>query len=234
VYREKPEWAENEAEESVEITGEEASSVLRSGHAYIGGDSGDFCMLLMDVQARTFDNSSQAPSSYFSYPSYDNREALEYKKVNFDLNKGAGGKYIYFYAGFGKKLKSDVDNFKVKALRDICFYKAKKSGDYTSAVISGMVSANSGYRFNYFKIGTDGNPNASGYKGTGRQVDLNEGAGGRYIYTFGSTEYVLRDYIVGIGVSNRKSSFSGYRLIRVDLNDGAGGNYVYAHVKHRK
>jgi hypothetical protein len=233
VYREKPEWAENEAEEAVELTNEDCSSVLRASHAYLGGDNGyGQCYVLMDIQARSFKKSGDAPNYYTSASSLEPSKTLDYSKINFDLNKGAGGKYVYFYVAFKRVNISELGDS--KALRDVCTYHPKKSGDYTSQVNKDAVKQNSGFRYKYFKIGTDGNPNGSGsYKGSGRQVDLNEGAGGRYIYLFGSSECKTWGYITGVCVSNTRTYSSGFRRATGDLNDGAGGNYVFLHTQHR-
>jgi hypothetical protein len=231
VYREKPEWAENEAEEAEYSSYNDiALSTLRS---YVNSEEGDpdGCKVITDIQARSFKHSGDAPSTYMSCPSYLST-TVEYKKINYDVNKGAGGKYIYLY--YASEFRSNTmlsGRFPDVALRDVYALSHKKGGDHTSYVNKKKISEYS-FNWNYFKIGTDGNPQEPGYKGTGRQVDLNEGAGGKYIYLFGSTKNKAWNYITEIAVSNNKT-LNGYRNAGCDLNDGAGGKYIYLHTRHR-
>lgn len=79
VYREKPEWAENEAEEAESSSYDDIDlSTLRS---YVNSEEGDpdGCKVITDIQARSFKHSGDAPSFYYSCPSYLST-TVEYKK----------------------------------------------------------------------------------------------------------------------------------------------------------
>lgn len=239
VYREKPEVSEMDTDEVAE-TADEDLSVLRS----TSGSSADelfdeMVSVVVDIQARSFNRSTDAPSSYISFPSYRG-ELATYYKINFDLNRKAGGKYIYFYIGrqfISRELlalrRSEV------ALRNVTSHSNKKAGDYTAYVTKKMTTALGGFVYDWKKIGTNGcgehfvaDYYSNIYKGTGKQVDLNEGAGGKYVYIFGSTNCKNWDYITSCKVANYTRSEDGYRCTTGDLNDGAGGSFIYLHTKH--
>lgn len=238
VYREKPEVSEMDTDEVAE-TADEDLSVLRSTSGSSADELFDEMVSVVDIQARSFNRSTDAPSSYISFPSYRG-ELATYYKINFDLNRKAGGKYIYFYIGrqfISRELlalrRSEV------ALRNVTSHSNKKAGDYTAYVTKKMTTALGGFVYDWKKIGTNGcgehfvaDYYSNIYKGTGKQVDLNEGAGGKYVYIFGSTNCKNWDYITSCKVANYTRSEDGYRCTTGDLNDGAGGSFIYLHTKH--
>lgn len=238
VYREKPEVSEMDTDEVAE-TADEDLSVLRSTS---GSSADEEVDVVVDIQARSFNRSTDAPSSYWSFPSYSG-EPAKYYKINYDLNKKAGGKYIYFYVGFMEMERSFLAKRPpYAALRAVTAHGNKKAGDYTSYVTKKMTSELGGFVYDWHKLGTNGCGEHIAvnswadiykiYKGTGKQVDLNEGAGGDYIYLFGSTKCRNWDYIVNCKVANYTRSKDGYRCRTGDLNNGAGGGYIYLHTKH--
>lgn len=124
-----------------------------------------------------------------------------YTKIPCDLNKGAGGKYIYLCL-YDEDDKDPLTALKVYA------------GGYTPspAITTPWTVVE--------------NSNGKGYPGT----DLNEGAGGDWIYVYESRHEYSGDPITKIGIA--ESSFSsfnipGWQLINVDLNKGAGGKYIW-------
>lgn len=119
----------------------------------------------------------------------------EYVKIAMDVNRKAGGKYIYF-----------------------CYRKTRE----TAQQVTDIVILDSGKA----KLGSPP-PQYAGW--TMDPHDLNEGAGGDYIYAL---------YRKGAGapitglavVSGPDASVPpppGYARLNVDLNKGAGGDYIY-------
>ncbi len=144
-------------------------------------------------------------------------EGRKYYKIKRDLNKGAGGKYIYIYTALGKD--SDTGPAPVTDV----------------AIVHGYTSLGA----------KDSKP--SGYNLI--DTDLNEGAGGRYIYLcykrdpHGSPIRGLKVW----DTSDRTSRYSygapssGYYDAPFypsggsngyDLNTGAGGDYIYLQFSH--
>lgn len=252
VYREKPEWAENEenemSEDAVSEDDSNYSSILRSSES-----EPEDQRVLIDIQVRSFNKSTDAPSYYYSYPKNMDKckEWLHYGKWNYDLNKGAGGKYIYFYTAYRWVSKKDLVNLtnssisscKGWALRDVVSNSYKRSGDYTESINKTMANTY-GFQYEWHKLGTNGcgqldpmqelmpGKYSPAYYGTGKQVDLNEGAGGKYIYIWGSSNCRHEGYIHTLMLSNgRNRRKDGYERLTGDLNDGAGGKYIYLHCK---
>lgn len=59
-------------------------------------------------------------------------------------------------------------------------------------------------------------------------VDLNESAGGRYLYLCYSTSREHGAPITAVNaIVNNESTPPGYEKIPVDVNKGAGGDYIY-------
>lgn len=168
-----------------------------------------------------------------------------YQKLACDLNRGAGGKYIY-----------------------LCYKKQANAapGDCITslAVVSGKSSstaAPSGYQ----KLPEDLNKGAGGKyiylcyrKGGGAPIsnidfvtgtsksaidaaycgfytilqDLNEGAGGKYIYLSYQRATPVTDVTFISGGSAKMQPPEGYDCIYSDLNRGANGKYIYLCAKH--
>ena len=150
-----------------------------------------------------------------------------YYKIGVDLNKGAGGKYIY-----------------------LCFTRdpSKVIGS-SSWVGDGLHGRNVPVEDIIIKRQTVGGgfggwpgphaPPIETKDGLGfHQPDLNDGAGGKYIYAYQDKDsYVHPSTVYEVGVIYGSSSAiqppqnSGWRRIEGDLNDGAGGDYIYFVVK---
>jgi hypothetical protein len=124
-----------------------------------------------------------------------------YEKIPYDLNKGAGGDFIY--ACIRKEPVNVIKYGNVRPVTDLTVI----TGD------SASIGAPSGFE----KI----------------PVDLNRGAGGKYIYLCkrqgqsGVPDGGLRDLTVVGGSHANISPPYGYRRINADLNKGAGGLYIY-------
>lgn len=143
-------------------------------------------------------------------------------KLNADLNRGAGGKYIYLT--FTRNPQYSYENDGVHAA---ITYDKPITGIYVEAHtqvgnLNDGAPLNSNWRHLYRFDGT-----TSLYPS-----DLNDGAGGRYIYG-----YVTRMIDVGmtpikeVGILYGQSSSieppSGWIKEGRDLNEGAGGDYIY-------
>lgn len=121
-----------------------------------------------------------------------------YTKIPYDLNKGAGGKYIYLC--FHKESFHPIGENK-KSIDDIVIVYGKDA------------------------------PPPAGY--TKIPNDLNQGAGGDYIYLcYRKVDYnnvsAIKDVtVIGGGDPNVPPPY-GFTKVPGDLNKGAGGDYIYA------
>ncbi|MCR5636656.1 MAG: InlB B-repeat-containing protein [Clostridiales bacterium] len=136
--------------------------------------------------------------------------------LDFDLNKDAGGHYIYF----GYKLSNDPS----KAITAVRFQMGKK-GVQTPSVIKSSVN---GVECSFSPVV---NPS------TNAMDDLNKEAKGYYIYTYATRDKCsggittiavsetanVQGYVTGTSFSNPDEA--------ADLNKEAGGAYVYLHYK---
>lgn len=147
-----------------------------------------------------------------------------YFKINADLNRGAGGQYIY--------LQFTRDPSKVVG-----------SSNWVSDGVVGRYKPVKGI---IIKSSTFGGPNgwanefsppvevkdAFGY----HTPDLNDGAGGKYIYAFQEKYNPNKTIVYEVGVLYGSSSSiqppAGWTRISGDLNEGAGGDYIYFCVKY--
>jgi hypothetical protein len=150
-------------------------------------------------------------------------------KLNADLNKGAGGKYInitftrnpvYSYENDGHygpvTYNIPLTNIKVESYTQMC---------YTFKGYVCDTNPEGSYRHMYKFDGTN-----SLYGGTA--TDLNDGAGGKYIFGHVSrSAYYYGNPIKEVGVlSSALSSAqppSGWTKVPGDLNENAGGDYVW-------
>lgn len=196
VYRAKPIEVESNKDSAVFSTNQSAALRAVRSNSTLGS-------FIVDIQARSYNRSEDAP---LSYADIDNDGWTQmYYKLNYDLNKGAGGKWIYFYYA--------ANNSALSALQELCTYHARSRGRYQDACE---------------RLAPGRNWEAIGkYTGTDYyQTDLNEGAGGRYVYLYGTKRSPYYPSIRSIAVSNT-DYLSGYYCSSGDLNDGAGGNYIY-------
>ena len=130
-----------------------------------------------------------------------------YTKINVDLNQGAGGKWIFLC--FTKEVGQEP-------IREM---KLWAGGRYPSPAIG-----------NPWTVVT--NSNGYGYPG----ADLNEGAGGDWIYLYENRSKDCGDPIKEIAiVATTSSSYTpccGWHISNldkniVDMNRGAGGKFIY-------
>lgn len=147
-----------------------------------------------------------------------------YIKINSDLNKGAGGAYIYFAftrtrplntpeykGGFLLLYSSQYDNLRA--------FQTKNGG--------GFGASEPDLRFLNVWAPT------STYGGGYVNADLNGGAGGKYIYSYQSKDprIVTSANIMEIGVLSGNSDTiqppAGWIKYGNDLNEGCGGDYIY-------
>ena len=120
-----------------------------------------------------------------------------YTKIPYDLNKGAGGKFIY-----------------------LCYHKAsyQQTGNNKQCIDSLVViyGKNTLPPPGYIKL----------------PQDLNEGAGGEYVYlcyrlaNWGNDIAIKDVTVIGGGSSNVPPPY-GYEKVPGDLNKGAGGDFIY-------
>lgn len=189
---------------------------------------------------------SEIAGSYLSYPNtnaiYDLKvikgssssintgDLPGYFKINVDLNKGAGGKYIY-----------------------LCFTRDSNRVQGSDSGPSGWINNPASGRYvpvrdiivnsSTINNGLEGWPlqhcsppievkDAFGF----HIPDLNDGAGGNYIYAYqvkcSTNALIVKEVGVIYGNSGSIQPPSGWRKIPGDLNDGAGGDYVFFCVKN--
>jgi hypothetical protein len=150
-----------------------------------------------------------------------------YTLIPLDLNRGAGGQYIYlsftrdvrYYTNAGTSYEGD--NYQAPGpVRDV-----------TS--VSGRFGASFSSWPNYFTPAwTEWNCD---FAQCWKEGDLNDGAGGRYIYAYQS-KLGFRGSPVEVGVLSGNGDISppaGWQRVGVDLNEGAGGAYVWFCIKRR-
>lgn len=142
-------------------------------------------------------------------------------KLNADLNKGAGGDYIYLTFTRDPAYSYENDG-------------AHPPITYSTPLTHLMVEAHT-----QFGNINDGAPPLNTYRhlyefdGTkSYHVDLNKGAGGRYIYGYVTREATRGNPIKEVGVLYGKSSTiqppdASWIKVDRDLNEGAGGDYIY-------
>lgn len=152
-----------------------------------------------------------------------------YYKINVDLNKGAGGKYIY--------LAFTRDPEKVKGSSSWIYDGMKGSHNPVRNI---YVKSNSfGYGFNMEPSNCAAPIETKDFLGY-HQPDLNDGAGGKYIYAWQEkcSTYTpnhpnpIREVGVIYGNSSTIQPPSPWIRISGDLNEGAGGDYIYFCIKY--
>lgn len=161
-----------------------------------------------------------------------------YTIIPLDLNKGAGGQYIY--------LMFTRDPSRVQYGDEI---RGENLGYSNGYRVIGPVRKMSSYAQRVGAVATQGFTAWHGYVPTWnkwlfgwRQPDLNDGAGGRFIYGFqGKGDNDGQPVEIGVVAGNssrisppagwRKIDGSDFRFPGVDLNLGAGGDYIYFCIK---
>ncbi|TGE20135.1 hypothetical protein [Hymenobacter elongatus] len=136
-----------------------------------------------------------------------------YTMLNLDLNKGAGGRYIYFTFTREPYWVQFADG---RPLRQFSI-KTRSTNP-----------ANPSVPADHEPLWYAQNTTNSPYVG---QLDLNEGAGGDYIYSYVSRHVGFGSPVREVGVVASNSSTvqppAGWERVGVDLNKGAGGDYIY-------
>ncbi len=144
-----------------------------------------------------------------------------YTKLNADLNKGAGGAYIYLcFQRDAAQVLNGVEytyNYAYSGPNEIL----------TAFQTKGSLSTpGDPYFYNIWVP----NQNSNVYWG---RIDLNQGSGGDYIYSFQAKSPFVPNYIYvqEVGVLSGNSSTiqppSGWNKYPKDLNEGAGGDFIY-------
>ena len=135
--------------------------------------------------------------------------------VDYNLNQGAGGQYIYLLYKTG--LVDDPTN---PPITDFYIKSTKDKNDHPNDV---SYNNRTYHRISSY-IGSSSFTSSYG--------DLNDGAGGRYIYLYYTTD--VWDYPRGItSITFNDDSFRAVcgngSATPQDLNEGAGGDYIYMH-----
>lgn len=147
-----------------------------------------------------------------------------YTRIDVDLNKGAGGKYIYI--SFTRDPESVSQFHKDYQGRNFPLTHLYAQGYRTG--LSEWVSAPDGYSYIYEFTGNWATPS---YIFDYKIIDLNDGAGGKYIYAYSSRNSAKGLPIKEVGVLYGSSSSiappPGWIKDPQDLNEGAGGDYIY-------
>lgn len=147
-----------------------------------------------------------------------------YTKIDCDLNKGAGGKYIYLW--YTRAMNEDYH---------IGVYKGPFGPVHKTCLSNIAISSQrKGYEqyYGYEMVDCSNNKPFPG-------ADLNEGAGGNYIYLFekryNESSFEPWKMLADIAIVSASSSNflvpQGWEKIDSDLNKGAGGSYIYILIK---
>lgn len=157
-----------------------------------------------------------------------------YTIIPIDLNKGAGGRYIYLMFTRNPAMVQYGDE-----------WNGNINGYNNGYRVIGPVRKMSSYSQRFGAVLTQGFTAWHGYVPTWnqwtfkwKQPDLNDGAGGRFIYGFqGKGDNDGPPVEIGVIAGNsssiappagwRKIDGSNYLFPGVDLNEGAGGDYIY-------
>ena len=170
-------------------------------------------------------------------PFHDNPK---YHNLGVDLNKGAGG--LYIYVSFTRNPASI--EYQTTGLDEREYdYTVSPARQIHRPVTNVATQANqigkpSDFYPNYGEFSpmwaeTPHPPINSDYM---KFPDLNDGAGGRYIYGFQSRKgYFGTPIELGVLASNSSSTQppTGWTKVGGDLNEGAGGDYIYFCIKRR-
>ncbi|TGE15184.1 hypothetical protein [Hymenobacter elongatus] len=163
-----------------------------------------------------------------------------YTKIDVDLNRGSGGQYIYltFTRNPSKVQKgSEWDNYCMNGSFNTCNGR-QVVGPVRAIWSQAYSSGGAFYSWPGFTFPTWAPNGLGGWK----QPDLNDGAGGEYIYGYQSKDARDGNPIeVGVlyGSSSSVAPPAGWVKVDasngqgVDLNKGAGGDYVYFCYKRR-
>lgn len=144
-----------------------------------------------------------------------------YELINVDLNKGAGGTYIYLTFTRGNTAEGAPTNKCAPNVYDgeyVTDFLADDYNAFDAALVKGTCH-----------IGWSPVLESGGVDGW-KQPDLNDGAGGRYIFAWQlklSGQPPIQEVGVLAGNSSTIQCPSGWTRDRQDLNEGAGGDFIY-------
>lgn len=151
-----------------------------------------------------------------------------YKRIDVDLNKGAGGRYFWLCFIRNPKhlvLTPEPRNLTVEEVR------GPVTGITASARrVGGSLDDIFSYPYKMFVLAC-WKPTFGAINEHYGAVDLNDGAGGKYIYAFHSKANSLGAPFKEVGVLYGNSESiqppAGWERDNQDLNEGAGGDYIY-------
>lgn len=191
--------------------------VSSEGVSYNGDPSRNPNNYIMDLEFAKSSTSSVGPQT-------------GYNKINLDLNKGAGGKYIYLTFS-----RNRVEDHGYATNMDGDLGRSMDQSPVTGiAVYPGNGGpALSAWRPPYTQLDVIWNPTGT-YINAYKQIDLNDGAGGAFIYAFLSKSNLtynggapIKEVGVLAGNSNQIQPPAGWTRNNQDLNENAGGDYIY-------
>lgn len=181
-----------------------------------------------NLQQNPYDHITDLEFAKSSYASVSSQPG--YYKLDADLNKGAGGKYIYMCFTRGN---ADAHGFSG--------YPWSRTGPVTMLAASATSTSIHSRPYGYANImNPTGTPVVNEYK----VIDLNDGAGGKYIHGYYSKTSSPSDLsprqnaptprlavVEEVGIVS--GNYSGVRppdgwfYDPTNLNEGAGGDYIY-------
>ena len=185
------------------------------------------CLLIlsggMALKAQTYNDSDSEYANRAEVPTYISKIAVAYGAkestpkdiltsngftvIDYDLNKGCGITTHYIYMGY-KTTQNPSE-----AITGIFFRTG--GNPPASATFDGVTA---------YLLGGSGESNP----GENTYVDLNEDAGGSYIYTY-VTRDASRAAVLKELYFNSSNSASGYVTPNVNLNSGTSGGAIYLH-----
>jgi hypothetical protein len=206
VWDTDPAEYEGSEESKGEAGGTDVTVLASTFRSSVGLGSG----YIRDLKFEKGDTSSQTPlPGYFLIPA--------------DLNKGAGGTYVY--------LPFTRDATKVQGPFEYC----GGQNQYVTGIIADDFGAASNMK-GTCNVGVSpyAAPPIWEYPGADflpwKHPDLNDGAGGRFIFAWQQMHLSgspVREVGVVSGNSSGISCPSGWTRVNQDLNQGAGGDWIY-------
>jgi hypothetical protein len=162
---------------------------------------------------------------------YDTQGILGYEKLNANLNQGAGGTVMFYhFTRFSNSVLQGIeyslpDQFPNLSTADPIVSCEGKTKHW---FYQSRPEASSGFAPIWYP-----DPNQN-YNGNWKPLDLNDGAGGEYVYTYQSKQPGIRYdaspfHEIGIlsGNSGQIQPPAGWKKLGQDLNDSAGGDFIF-------
>lgn len=152
-----------------------------------------------------------------------------YYKIPVDLNKGAGGRYIYLCFTRDSEKVQGSSGFPNPWVNS---YQMGRDVPVRGIHVESKLTGPAPQFFPEYIVPIEAKDDLGGFY----QPDLNDGAGGKYIYAYqvkgAERTEVVKEVGVIYGTSSSIQPPSDWKKIPVDLNEGAGGDYVYFCVKY--